>query len=153
MKQVKEFNPFLTPLQMLQLGVFEGCYFKEDIKEYPIEWQDCVNSDDCGPHKNLFKVTSGQSLEIWHEAGWIRDQDPRGWFQWYCRYHLGRRSEDDQRQINRHHSFARHAAQVLKNGNGDLTKRRVQRQALLQWAYNPNPDVKDTSFENLIKIK
>ncbi len=135
------FKPDLTPLQMLRLGVFGGNYFRRDIAEYPPSWASAITARGTrGPEHNAFGVLSGQSLEVWQANGWINKQDSRGWFQWYCRYSMGRRSADDARQIARHRAFVRHAAQVRLRGGGDVTKRVVQRQALLQWAYNPIPD-------------
>lgn len=109
-------------------------------KEYPRSW--FVNaklSPDGKSHKelNYYGVIASQSLSVWKSKGWIRKQDPRGWFEWYCRYHLGRRSEDDERQIKRWKAISRHVAQVAQNCRvGDMHCRPRQRQALLHWAYD-----------------
>lgn len=134
-----DFKPELTPIEMLELGVFGGKYMTDCRDEFPTNWfknaKLCHEKHD--PNLNYFKVLSGQSLNIWIKNGWIHSQDPRGWFQWYCRYYMGRRSEDDERQIKRWQAFKRHLSQLKKNcKNGDLTCRPVQRQALLQWAYD-----------------
>ncbi len=134
-----EFNPELTPRQMLELGVFGGKYMTDCKNEFPKEW---FKNAKLSPHKhdaklNFFEVNSSQPLSVWREKGWIHVDDPRGWFQWYCRYYLGRRHLDDDRQIKRWKAMIRHIAQVKKNCNkGDWGCRRKQRQALLHWAYD-----------------
>lgn len=140
-----EFKPELSPAHMLRLGVFEGHYLNDCREELPVEWflqaADKLSPEKPDETKNCFGVKSRQPRSEWVRRGWILpfDPDPRGWFQWYCRYWLGRRSpETDARQIKRWAAFTRHRAQVLKNCRpGDLSCRPRQRQALLQWAYNP----------------
>jgi hypothetical protein len=134
-----DFEPELTPKQMLELGVFGGKYMTDCAKEFPEDWWDdaklCTDRHD--PQLNLFGVNASQPLAVWREKGWIYSEDPRGWFQWFCRYYMGRRCPDDQRQIKRWRAVRRHAAQIRKNCNpGDLDCRRRQRQALLHWAYD-----------------
>lgn len=141
----KEFLPALTPAEMLKLGIFEGKYLNDCKKEFPEEWfikaEKKLSPKKADISKNYFKIKSRQPLQIWIKKGWILPGDPdiRGWFQWYCRYYLGRREPIlDRRQIKRWRAFNRHAGQIKKNCNrGDLTCRPRQRQALLQWAYNP----------------
>ncbi len=136
------FQPAFTPHQMLRLGVFEGKYLNSTMDEYPKSWMRGAKlSDVPDPSVNAFVVKSRQPLSIWQKNGWINPQDPHGWFQWYCRYYCGRRSDDDARQIKRWRAFARHSAQVAKHGFGDASIRPVQRQALLQWSWDPFPDV------------
>ena len=87
------------------------------------------------PSLNYFGVDASQPLSVWRKKGWIHPDDPRGWFQWYCRYWLGRRCPDDERQIKRWRALRRHVAQLQQNCQaGDLGCRRRQRQALLHWA-------------------
>jgi hypothetical protein len=134
-----EFKPELTPKQMLEMGVFGGKYMTDCKNEFPVSWfaraKLCHEHHD--PELNFFGVNASQSLSVWREKGWIHADDPRGWFQWYCRYYMGRRSEDDLRQIKRWKAIKRHVAQVRKNCmKGDLLCRRRQRQALLNWAYD-----------------
>ena len=135
----KDFKPHLSPKQMLTLGVFGGKYMTDTTKEFPSSWFEraklCPERHD--PRLNYFKVNASQSLKYWLERGWIHPDDPRGWFQWYCRYYLGRRHEDDSRQIKRWRSFKRHWSAVSNNClEGDYDCRRKQRQALLHWAYD-----------------
>lgn len=146
----KEFKPALTPHEMLRLGVFEGKYLNATMSEYPESWMDGARLSDVADVRfNAFKNKSRMSLGHWKSQGWLREQDPLGWFQWYCRYYMGRRSEDDARQIGRHRAFVRHSAQVLKNGRGDKSVRIIQRQALLQWSYDPFPDVVSLTDETV----
>jgi hypothetical protein len=134
-----DFSPDLTPKQMLELGVFGGKYMTDCRQEFPKSWFARAKLSPCraDPEMNFFKVSASQPLSYWIEKGWICPQDPRGWFQWYCRYYRGRRSEDDARQIKRWKAMRRHVAQLTKHcRQGDLACRPVQRQALLQWAYD-----------------
>jgi hypothetical protein len=134
------FNPDLNPKQMLALGVFCGKYMTDTRDEFPASWFTHAKlapaRRDCS--LNFFRVDASQSLSVWKRNGWIHPDDPRGWFQWFCRYYLGRRmSEEDQRQIGRWKAMRRHIAQIRRNCEpGDLNCRRRQRQALLHWAYD-----------------
>ena len=134
-----DFTPELTPKQMLALGVFGGKYMTDCRREFPADWfaraRLCRDRHD--PRLNYFGVNASQSLAVWRRNNWIRPQDPRGWFQWYCRYYSGRRGPDDGRQIRRWRAIARHAAAIRKHCEPrDLECRRRQRQALLHWAYD-----------------
>ncbi len=138
-----DFRPELTPKQMLRLGVFGGRYMRDCRKEFPEDWFVRARLLPEGVHGhdkklNFFGVDASQSLEIWQKKGWIHESDPRGWFQWYCRYYLGRRlPEEDARQIKRWRAIRRHVTQVAKNCRaGDVHCRPKQRQALLHWAYD-----------------
>ncbi len=134
-----EFQPDLTPAQMLKLGIFGGWYRDVDEKEFPKSWFRSVKFSKNGkdPKLNYFKVLASQPLKVWQEKGWIYEEDPRGWFQWYCRYYMGRRCPDDQRQIKRWKAFKRHLSQLKGNCEPfDLSCRPKQRQALLHWAYD-----------------
>lgn len=133
------FRPELTPKQMLEMGVFGGKYLTDCQEEFPASWfaNAKLSPQRRDPTLNYFGVEASQSLAYWREKGWIYPEDPRGWFQWYCRYYLGRRCEDDERQIKRHRAMRRHIAQIrLHCAKGDLGCRRKQRQALLHWAYD-----------------
>lgn len=134
-----DFKPDLTPKQMLELGVFGGKYMTDCRDEFPKEW--FVHAKLCSerhdPELNFFQVNASQPLSVWRAKGWIYAEDPRGWFQWYCRYFMGRRCPDDERQIRRWKAIQRHAAAIRKHCRpGDFSCRSRQRQALLHWAYD-----------------
>ncbi|MEX2054293.1 MAG: hypothetical protein WD883_02025 [Candidatus Colwellbacteria bacterium] len=136
-----DFKPDLTPKEMLEIGAFGGKYFSDRPSEFPKDWWKRAKlspDHEKHPEINFFGVRASQPLSVWQEKGWIHEDDPRGWFQWYVRYYMGRRGEDDERQIKRWKSFiARHSAQVRKNcKKGDMECRRKQRQALLHWAFD-----------------
>ena len=130
-----EFNPLLNPYEALELGIFDGKYYRAENKDF--ERTPIITPN------NLFAPNASASRAEWEQRGWIKPHDPMGWFQWYLRYFQGRRIEGyDEWQMNRWKSFvARHSAQVRKNGNGDLSKRRKQRQVLLHWCADPIPDI------------
>jgi hypothetical protein len=143
------FKPQLTPAEMLELGVFGGVYMRDCAKEFPKEWfakakfapesqPKSVNGGyEHAASLNFFGVNASQPLSVWRAKGWIHPDDPRGWFQWYCRYYMGRRHPDDMRQIKRWKAMVRHIAQIARNcRKGDLSCRARQRQALLHWAYD-----------------
>jgi hypothetical protein len=136
----KIFKPELSPKKMLELGVFGGAYFGEKISEYPKSWFEKVKiSKKFDVKLNRFKVKAGLTRKEWQDKGWIFKEDPLGWFQWYCRFSNGRRIKSiDEIQIKRWKNFTRHVKAIKKNcDEGDLSCRRRQRQAILQWAYNP----------------
>lgn len=135
------FRPELTPAQMLRLGVFGGLYLTDCRREFPAAWFRGAKLSGTGRHEaalNFFKVNASQPLGEWRRKGWLSAEDPRGWFQWYCRYYRGRRlpAEDD-RQIKRWLAVRRHLAQLKKGCRpGEGACRPRQRQALLHWAYD-----------------
>lgn len=136
-----DFTPELTPKEMLALGVFGGKYMTDGRKEFPASW---FVGAKLSPEKqddtlNFFHVHASQPLRVWKEKGWINEEhDPRGWFQWYCRYYMGRRLPgEDERQIKRWKAIVRHVSQIKKYcTKGDLSCRPGQRQAVLHWAYD-----------------
>lgn len=134
-----EFEPELTPAEMLELGVFGGKYMTDCRAEFPESWFENAKlcSERHDPNLNFFGVNASKPLSYWRRKGWIYWEDPRGWFQWYCRYYQGRRCPDDLRQIMRWKGMRRHVAQLRANcPERDLSCRRKQRQALLHWAYD-----------------
>jgi len=136
------FKPDLSPQEMLELGVFGGVYMRDCIAEFPPAWFHKAKFQDKAlktPNSdlNFFEVDASQSLTTWRKRGWIHPQDPRGWFQWYCRYYMGRRTDDDERQIKRWLAMKRHVTQLQNNCQPcDVNCRPRQRQALLHWAYD-----------------
>lgn len=134
-----EFKPELTPKEMLELGVFCGRYMRDCKNEFPASWfknaKFAKEKRNC--ELNYFRVNASMPLSYWREKDWIHPDDPRGWFQWYCRYYMGRRHEDDARQIKRWKAMRRHIAQIIHNCKpGELDCHVKQRQALLHWAYD-----------------
>jgi len=162
-KDYPEFKPNLSPQQVLKMGSFGGTYFRpiyssvtkkhyksEDvIKEYPKSWfkgidiDKMVISSDYEKNVNKYKVECGSTLEAWEGKGWIVEQDPYGWFQWYCRFYRGRRTDDDERQIKRwmgvagpNSRFKKRLINMIKNKNADIddyTISPVIRQVLQHW--------------------
>lgn len=134
-----EFKPELTPKEMLALGIFGGKYMTDCRAEFPADWftkaRLCPEKHEA--RLNFFGVNASQPLSDWRRKGWLHDDDPRGWFQWYCRYWMGRRHPDDERQIKRWKAVRRHIQQLKKHcREGDFECRPRQRQALLHWAYD-----------------
>ena len=136
----KIFKPELSPKKMLELGVFGGSYFGKNIKEFPKTWfKNAKLSKVFDVKLNRFRVKAGLTRKEWQDKGWIFKEDPLGWFQWYCRFCNGRRiPRIDEIQIKRWKNFRRHVLAIEKNcEKGDLGCRKRQRQAILQWAYDP----------------
>ena len=134
-----QFFPELTPKEMLELGVFGGKYLNDCKNEFPKDWFRTAKLSEAKDVKlNYYAVDASQPLSEWRKKGWIHSQDPRGWFQWYCRYYMGRRTAtEDLRQIKRWKAFRRHAGAIRKFCEPyDFRCRKKQRQALLHWAYD-----------------
>jgi hypothetical protein len=134
-----DLNAALAPAEMLRLGVFGGKYMTDCRAEFPASWFTNAKLSPArrDPLLNCFSVNASQSLACWRDKGWLHEDDPRGWFQWYCRYYSGRRHEDDERQIRRRKAMRRHLAQLRSHCEPlDMTCRRKQRQALLHWGYD-----------------
>lgn len=134
-----DFKPDLSPLAMAKLGVFGGAYFADDI-------DDCKGIPDAILDKqtgkkdksnNAFKVNSGMSREKWDERGWLTKENPRGWYEWYCRFHEGERFDEDDDQIERWKDFGNRWTPGSKEALNNMNPGPGSRQALLHWAYNP----------------
>ena len=164
-KDFPEFRPNLTPKQILKMGSFGGTYFRDIhssvtnknykgktvIKEYPDDWFKGVNiekkviSSNYDKNVNTYKVKCGSTLEDWESKDWISKQDPYGWFQWYCRFYMGRRTKDDQRQIDRwlrltgpKGRFKRSLMNKIINAGKNYNDKSVSpviRQVLQHWGY------------------
>ena len=137
----EDFKPELTPKEMLELGVFGGKYMTDCKKEFPKSWfeKSKLNSQFHDSNLNYFKVNASLPLSFWRKKGWINEkEDPRGWFQWYCRYFVGRRIKGyDDVQISRWKKIKRHISQIKKNClKKDFSCRAKQRQAVLHWSYD-----------------
>lgn len=157
------FTPSYTPREMLEMGVFEGKYINaiSKSKKIPPSWfkikKVLKRTDDPDPTVNKFGVKSRLSLKEWESRGWIDEEDPNGWFEWYISYFLGRRiPEVDSRQIGRWRSYvARHQGQITSNCKlNDNECRPRQRQGLLQWAWDSEQEYKDeTRRHNLLEVE
>ena len=155
-----DFKPNLTPKEIIHLGSFGGTYFDTDngkididYREFPSDWfkdlpDSYYKSKLYNKNINFFNIKCGQTQEEWEKKGWINKQDPRGWFQWYCRYFLGRRSKDDERQIKRWNNFCGEKGRFRNNiykktfnrntNIDDISFSLALRQSLLHWGYKLN---------------
>jgi len=161
----KQFKPNKTPKQVFKMGAFGGTYFRpihssvtdkdytssDAMRGLPKSWfegidlKKKVTSSTYDKNVNKYKVKCGSTLEAWESSGWIDKQDPYGWFQWYTRYSLGRRTPDDERQIGRWLKLAGPKGRfrrtlmnkIIKKGTtyNDFTVSPVIRQVLLDWGY------------------
>jgi len=145
-----EFKPDLSPLAMAKLGVFGGSYFSDDIDDCSGIPDEIVALQNHSKNKqrNAFGVHSGLSREDWDKRGWLTSDNPRGWYQWYCRFHEGQRFPEDQDQIDRWKDFKNRwspkSTQALKNMN----PKAGTRQALLHWGIDPYTPEKSAMQKN-----
>jgi len=129
-----DFQPDLSPAQVLMLGAFGCGYFERHrrfTKEFPHLPDVCSNSHP-DPEHNYFNVQASMSRREWERRGWMHKDDPRGWFQWYCRYDMGRRHADDERQIKRWNNFKTRKLRAI-GGDTNLNNHLATRQGLLHW--------------------
>jgi hypothetical protein len=164
-KDYPDFRPNISPKDVMRSGSFGGTYYRpiyssvtdksytsqSVIKEYPKSWftnidvERYIISSSYDKKVNKYGVKCGSSLEDWEKNGWIDKQDPYGWFQWYCRFYRGRRSKDDERQIDRWLKITgpsgrfrrRLMNEIIKKNKkyDDITISPVIRQVLLHWGY------------------
>lgn len=152
-----EFNPNLTPREIIEAGAFGGCYFGLPIEEYATyDYQTLFDKlfdgldtnlylrETYSPKLNRFKIRSGMDYDYWKEMGWMHEDDPYGWFEWYSKYSIGRRHSDDDRQIRRWQDFCgyngrwrkRIYSRIHETGDWNVSPR-IQ-QSLLHWGYKVN---------------
>lgn len=159
-----DFKPNLTPKEIFELGSFGGTYwrpiyssitnknYKNKHKKYPTSWwQNVPDSwlttewENYDKSINKYNVKVGSTLELWEGKNWIDKKHPYGWVQWYCDFYTGKRSYDDERQIQRwirtagHNSRFRRSLinKILKDNSkyNDFTKSPKIRQTLQHWGY------------------
>ena len=83
-----------------------------------------------------------ETLRFWENKCWINKIDPFGWFQWYFRYWLGRRSKGDKRKVNRCkkivNRFRGKLVKMIRDAGGKFNDYSVSpkfRQILFHWGY------------------
>ena len=162
-----EFRPNLSPIQIFKQGSFGGTYWrpikskfydgelKNKHKKYvKLGWWKGIKEDHLTrPFEkydtkiNKYGKKVGTTLSFWEGKDWINKQDPYGWVQWYCEFYSGRRSKDDERQINRFNKLAGSKGrfrkwlitQIMKKGNknkwNDYSISPAIRQTLQHWGY------------------
>ena len=151
------FSPNKTPVEIINEGAFGGTYFRDiysgvNGKWYRNSWKEFEFLEDIDPKLyssnyynvkvNKYGVKCGTSLRFLENKGWMNGQDPFGWFQWFCRYHLGRRNIDDSRQIKRWlgivNRFKGILVKMIKDKStkfDDVSVLPKIRQILLHWGY------------------
>ena len=157
-----DFKPNLNPVQIFQLGSFGGSYWRPIVSkitnkryknlhlELPNKWWKNIPENYLINEKedltiNQYEVHSGTNLEYWESKNWINPIDPYGWVQWYCHFYNGRRSHDDERQVQRWKNFSgangrwrlRLISMILKKNTqyNDKSISPVIRQGLQHWGY------------------
>ena len=99
-------------------------------------------SDCYDANVNKYKVKTGISLRFQENKDWICEIGPYGWFQWYFRHWLGRRSKGDKRQIDRWKKivsmFRGKLVKMIRDAGSKFDDYSVApkiRQILLHWGY------------------
>ena len=107
-----DFRANKTPVEVIKEGAFGDTYFRDIYSSVNGKWQKkswkefyqlknivqkYYYSDYYNVSVNKYGVKCGISLRFWENEGWVNEIDPYDWFQWYFRYWLSRRSEDDKR--------------------------------------------------------
>ena len=159
-KNSLNFNPNKSPIEVIKEGAFGGIYFRDiysnvNKKWYKNSWKEffkSLNLENIDPRYyssnfydvkiNKYRVKFSTSLRFWENKGWINPIAPYGWFQWYCRYYLGRRSSDDKRQIKRWKNivtrFKGILVKITKNKGAKFNDYSISpkiRQIFLHWGY------------------
>jgi len=152
------FLPNVTPREVIQSGAFGCSYFGIAIDDSEDDYTDLFESLFKGldtrlyllpkysPKSNKFGIRSGKDYRYWKDMKWINSHDPRGWFQWYCNYSLGRRCSDDERQIMRWQDFCGVKGRWRSNiysrihATGDWNISPRIQQSLLHWGYKVNQE-------------
>lgn len=157
-----DFKPNLSPREMFSRGSFGGTYwrpiysaitrqkYRNVHKQYPSSWwtgipDEYLTSDEYDVGRNKYKVAVGTTLEFWEKKKWIKPVHPYGWVHWYCDFYLGKRCEDDERQMKRWQAIAGPkgrfmrflVTQILKKKstwNDDTVSPKI-RQVLQHWGY------------------
>jgi hypothetical protein len=157
-----EFTPNLTPQEIFELGSFGGTYWrpiysgvlkkklKPPLSDYPKSWwknipMENLVSEEYDKSKNKYKVKVGTSLEFWESKKWIKPSHPYGWVQWYCDFYMGKRSDDDERQIKRWLGIAGPRGRFMRFLVTQILKKKTDyndenvspkiRQVLQHWGY------------------
>lgn len=155
-KDHPDFTPNLTPRQIFKRGSFGGTYWrkinsrvtgrthKNAHKKYPASWWKSIPDehmtlpwDEYDKSVNKYKVKVGTTLEFWEDSDWIVKSHPYGWVQWYCDFYMGKRTADDERQIDRWKKIAGPNGRFKKMLENMVKKKRDSlkiRQTLQHWA-------------------
>lgn len=163
-EEYPDFKPNLSPKEIFALGSFGGTYwrpidsvfYKTKLRNkhlnYPASWWRGIPEshltspwDKYDPAKNKYNVTVGTTLEYWECKGWIKKSHPYGWVHWYCDFFLGKRCDDDARQVARwkklagqHGRFMRFLVTQIEKKKADWRDETVSpkiRQTLQHWGY------------------
>ena len=151
------FSPKKTPIEIIKEGAFGSTYFRDiysviNEKWYKNLWKEFDQlknidkkyycSDFYDVSINKYGVKCKTSQRFWKNKGSINEIDPYGWFQGYFRYWLGRRSKDDERQINRLQKivsrFRGKLVKMIKNVGSKFDDYSISpkiRQILMHWGY------------------